>query len=427
MAIDLKNKANTLAPNDEYPNGSILDKIQGVQQGTPVNRSVYSDAHQLLQMMLEISEVRSNGSPDNNLQGYQLLEALNQNIYRISNPTPIAQNITTGLGTSLTRKNFAFGGGFFIAAYNTSDVAGSGNQLWRSVDGINFTQSTVNYDVTNFTGYDLQFDCITFADGNWWAIGRSNDFFGNNGQVVILKSTDNGATFDEIPLSGYDMSTNPDYVLCSASPDSFVFASVKTPDELAVFRYNETLGTIVATSVLTTGTGFLAKDITCLNGNFVLVGSNTTDTTKKIYSSIDDGLNFNFTNIATPANVDNNSFEAITSVDFFANNGQTNNQVAYIAMAGADIFKIARISNTTVILNHRDTNNTPYNSVAFGNGKVVAYSPSNVADKNMLIGNGLTAKEGNYEVGIESMIGVYYGNGRFVMPFGNGGINVTML
>nr|WP_299067191.1 hypothetical protein [uncultured Allomuricauda sp.] len=61
-----------------YPNGRIKDNT-GADDGTPVNEFVYGDFHELMAKLMRLAGITYNGQPDNEINGYQLLEALSAN------------------------------------------------------------------------------------------------------------------------------------------------------------------------------------------------------------------------------------------------------------------------------------------------------------------------------------------------------------
>ena len=70
-----------LAPNVDnsnpslYPNGRIQDNT-GSGNGTPVNNFVYSDLHEMKDKLFRLYGIEFNGLPDNELNGFQTIEAL---------------------------------------------------------------------------------------------------------------------------------------------------------------------------------------------------------------------------------------------------------------------------------------------------------------------------------------------------------------
>lgn len=59
----------------DYPNGRIKDNT-GVGNGTPVNEFVYGDIHETLAKAMRLYNINYNGLPDNENNGYQLLDSL---------------------------------------------------------------------------------------------------------------------------------------------------------------------------------------------------------------------------------------------------------------------------------------------------------------------------------------------------------------
>jgi len=77
--ILLEDKNNVEAPSGAYPFGSIKDDT-GINDGTPVDRTVYSDIHQFFSKLFDVSVYTSNGLPDNETNGFQLFNALTSRI-----------------------------------------------------------------------------------------------------------------------------------------------------------------------------------------------------------------------------------------------------------------------------------------------------------------------------------------------------------
>lgn len=75
-----------------YPNGRIKDN-RGSGDGTPVNEKVYGDIHEFFSKLMRLAGIIYNGLPDNENQGYQLIEAMkalagkNDFIYSLSGNT----------------------------------------------------------------------------------------------------------------------------------------------------------------------------------------------------------------------------------------------------------------------------------------------------------------------------------------------------
>lgn len=75
MAIKLEDKLNTIPPDVTYPFGDIKDD-PGDDTGTPVNRAVYADHHQFFAKLLDNSGIVINDLPDDDVNGFQLFDAL---------------------------------------------------------------------------------------------------------------------------------------------------------------------------------------------------------------------------------------------------------------------------------------------------------------------------------------------------------------
>jgi len=58
-----------------YPDGRVRDN-DGTNNGTPVNRSVYGDLHSNISKLMRLYAITPSGLPDNETNGYQLIEAL---------------------------------------------------------------------------------------------------------------------------------------------------------------------------------------------------------------------------------------------------------------------------------------------------------------------------------------------------------------
>jgi len=77
--IKLEDKPNVIAPNADYPYGDIKDDT-GIDDGTPVDREVYADHHQFFAKMFAESGLTANDLPDNATNGFQLYQALIENM-----------------------------------------------------------------------------------------------------------------------------------------------------------------------------------------------------------------------------------------------------------------------------------------------------------------------------------------------------------
>lgn len=90
MAIDKKNQ-NNIDNSDliGFPNGRIRDN-EGSNNGTPVNRTIYSDIHEFFAKIMRKAKISYSNQPDSEINGYQLVDAVfslgnkNSLIYTIS-------------------------------------------------------------------------------------------------------------------------------------------------------------------------------------------------------------------------------------------------------------------------------------------------------------------------------------------------------
>ena len=73
--IKLENKTGVQAPDGTYPFGKSLDRA-GSTNGFPLNSANLEDYHQFFAKMFDESGVVANGLPDNDVNGWQLFEAL---------------------------------------------------------------------------------------------------------------------------------------------------------------------------------------------------------------------------------------------------------------------------------------------------------------------------------------------------------------
>lgn len=82
MARELAEQVNVDAPSSDYPHGRIRDKI-GSTPGTPVSEDLYGDMHQFFAELLNQADITPNGIPDSEYAGYQLVDALQGEDWRV--------------------------------------------------------------------------------------------------------------------------------------------------------------------------------------------------------------------------------------------------------------------------------------------------------------------------------------------------------
>lgn len=76
MAVGIENYTNidTSDPTN-YPNGQLKNN-SGVGDGTPFDKTVYNDIHQVLDKLLRLASVVASGDPESEGDGYQYISAM---------------------------------------------------------------------------------------------------------------------------------------------------------------------------------------------------------------------------------------------------------------------------------------------------------------------------------------------------------------
>jgi len=70
----LSSNENVILSDPNYPNGRIRNNT-GTGNGTPVNENVYGDIHVNKDKLMDLYGIEPNGLPDNEANGYQIIEA----------------------------------------------------------------------------------------------------------------------------------------------------------------------------------------------------------------------------------------------------------------------------------------------------------------------------------------------------------------
>lgn len=83
-----------------YPNGRIKDN-DGTGNGTGVNERVYGDLHQTIAKLMRLYEIVPTGLPDNETNGYQIIEALSALASKNDYIYPLTTNGTTTLSIDI--------------------------------------------------------------------------------------------------------------------------------------------------------------------------------------------------------------------------------------------------------------------------------------------------------------------------------------
>ena len=140
--IPLKDKPNVEAVSVTYPYASIKDDT-GADDGTPVDRLVYSDMHQFFERLMALTGLTPNGLPDNAANGFQLMTAF----LGYSNRFNCASLSSLAIGT---------GNQTFTVPANMSYLPG--NHL-RASNGANYMQGPV----VSYSGTTLIINVVNTA------------------------------------------------------------------------------------------------------------------------------------------------------------------------------------------------------------------------------------------------------------------------
>ena len=90
----LKFNPNVITSDPNYPNGRVRNNT-GTGNGTPVNESVYGDIHVNKDKLMDLYGIVPNGLPDNEVNGYQIIEA--QRALATKNEFVLPLSLNTGV------------------------------------------------------------------------------------------------------------------------------------------------------------------------------------------------------------------------------------------------------------------------------------------------------------------------------------------
>lgn len=116
----LSSNENVNLSDPNYPNGRIRNNT-GAGNGTPVNEAVYGDIHVNKDKLMDLYGIEANGLPDNEANGYQIIEALralaskNDFILPLSLVSGVI-NVPIKLGFMLDNEQVVCKAGFDLAA-----------------------------------------------------------------------------------------------------------------------------------------------------------------------------------------------------------------------------------------------------------------------------------------------------------------------
>lgn len=105
MAYSILFKPHTDSANAEFPYGKIRDKIDGVQEGTPVNALTYNDFHQFFAKIMDVAGIAFNNVEENAYDGFQYYDALVAVIIGLINTLVIAPGAWTDFGLAANVAN----------------------------------------------------------------------------------------------------------------------------------------------------------------------------------------------------------------------------------------------------------------------------------------------------------------------------------
>lgn len=75
MAIGIQNYPNITSADSDFPNGSIKDDT-GANDGTPVNKEVYNDIHQVFAKFLRLANITPSGNFESEYTEFQYINAI---------------------------------------------------------------------------------------------------------------------------------------------------------------------------------------------------------------------------------------------------------------------------------------------------------------------------------------------------------------
>jgi hypothetical protein len=151
--ILLKNKPQVAPPDPNYLFGSIKDDT-GVDDGTPVTKLVYGDMHEFLESIMFYSGITANNLPDNDVNGYQLMAALQAVInQQIAGPwktigaigQPAFKNswVAYTLSGTLYAPSFRIEAGGTLLRLRGCTTGGAGGSVICTLTGPNIPSNTV--------------------------------------------------------------------------------------------------------------------------------------------------------------------------------------------------------------------------------------------------------------------------------------------
>lgn len=177
-----------------YPNGRIRDN-SGAGDGTPVNRLVYGDLHEFFAKLMRLANMVYSGLPDNETNGYQLIDALIQLATKndfIYNVTSVSGVLNIGLNLANVKD------GEILIAKASNDLAsetqikGSGpttltisaSSSFKANDYLRLIKTNVGITIVRLADAD-NIDALVLANNYLKAATESEEFAG----LITTKST----------------------------------------------------------------------------------------------------------------------------------------------------------------------------------------------------------------------------------------------
>lgn len=164
MATGIENYPNIEPADSDYPDGSIRDN-PGDYTGTPFNRLVYDDIHQVFAKLLRLAGITASGLPENEYSGFQYIEALKQVARPYKSYVAKLSQSSTGAPTETVIENTI---GSIVWQYDStgaytavlSGAFGLGNTVVNITNGTNAgllfarrsSANGVSIQSTNFSG-----------------------------------------------------------------------------------------------------------------------------------------------------------------------------------------------------------------------------------------------------------------------------------
>jgi hypothetical protein len=123
-----------------YPDGRIKNNT-GTGNGTPVNETVYGDIHQMIAKLMRLNAITENGLPDNETNGFQIIEALRALASKNDFVIPLTVNtgilsVPIKIGFMLENEEVICKAGFNLAA--ETKIKGTDNTLFTLTINGNF-------------------------------------------------------------------------------------------------------------------------------------------------------------------------------------------------------------------------------------------------------------------------------------------------